>query len=270
MKKTILFTSAAMLLVFFSTRAQGRIRIGYVDMEYILQNVPEYQQATAQLERKVQQWKAEIEVEMNKIEALKTSLENEKALLTNELIQERKEEIRYQEQKLLEYQQKRFGPNGDLMTQKLLLVQPIQDQVFAAIQEIGKNRDYDLILNKSSDIAMLYVAERLDVSDQVLRSINRASNRTEVNSEEERKEILQEEEKTVEESKAVSKREALQAEREKERAELLEERQKRRDSVVAAKKAAYEARRAKVMEERQRKKDSVAEARKNNNEVKQE
>lgn len=267
MKKTILLTSVAMLLVVFSTKAQARVRIGYVDMEYILQNVPEYQQATAQLERKVQQWKAEIEVEMNKIEALKTSLENEKALLTPELIEERKEEIRYQEQKLLEYQQKRFGPNGDLMTQKLLLVQPIQDQVFAAVQEIGKNRDYDLILNKSSDIAMLYVAERLDVSDQVLRSINRASNRTEANSEEERKEILQEEEKTVEESKAVSKRETIQAKREKERAELLEERQKRRDSIVAAKKAAYEARRAKVMAERQRKKDSVAEARKNNNEV---
>lgn len=262
MKKSFFTGLAAIFLVALSVQGQQTVRIGYVDMEYILENIPEYQEASAQLEARVQQWKREIETELQLIETMKEKLENEKALLTEELIEARMEEIRFQEQKVLEYQQKRFGPNGDLMTQKLQLVKPIQDQVFTAVQEIAKNRDYDLILNKSADIAMIYVAERLDVSDQVLRSIKRASNREQIDSREERQELLQEEDKTVDESKAVSKRELLQESREKQRQELIEEKRRQRDSIRAAKEAAYEAERQRVLEKRQKKKDSIAAARK--------
>ncbi|HET8855807.1 MAG TPA: OmpH family outer membrane protein [Salinimicrobium sp.] len=262
MKKSVFTGLAAIFLVALSVQGQQTVRIGYVDMEYILENIPEYQKASAQLEARVQQWKQEIETELQKIETMKENLENEKALLTEELIEARREEIRFQEQKILEYQQKRFGPNGDLMTQKLQLVKPIQDQVFTAVQEIAKNRDYDLILNKSADIAMIYVAERLDVSDQVLRSIKRASNREQVDSREEGQELLQEEDKTLDESKAVSKRELLQESREKQRQELIAEKRRQRDSIRAAKKAAYEAERQRILEKRQKKKDSIAAARK--------
>ena len=52
----ILFTIAALTLV-FSVQAQRGARIGYIDMEYILESVPEYQEASTQLEGKVQKWK---------------------------------------------------------------------------------------------------------------------------------------------------------------------------------------------------------------------
>ena len=242
-------------------QAQQSVRIGYVDMEYILENVPEYQEATAQLEKKVQQWKTEIETELMRIDQMKQELANEKPLLTPELIEEREEEIRFEEQKILEYQQKRFGPNGDLITQKLQLVKPIQDQVFVAVQEIAKNRDYDLIFDKSADLVTLYAAERLDVSDQVLRSITRASNREELDSRQERRELLREENLTVEEAGAIDEREELQQDRKSERQALLEQKRAERDSIRAAKKAAYEKRREEILKERQRKKDSVAKAR---------
>lgn len=262
MKKWI-FTGLFVLFI-SAFNAQGqetRVRIAYVDMEYILENIPEYQKASAMLEQKVQEWKNEIEAELRKIEELEEQLENEKALLTPELIEARKEEIRFQEQKILAYQQERFGPNGDLMRQKLQLVKPIQDQVFNAVQEIAKSRDYDLILNKSSDVAMIYVAERLDISDQVLRSITRAAHREEVNSRDERQELLQEEEKTVEESAAAQKRETLQEKRENEREAILEARRRERDSMRAVKEAAYEAHRQKILEQRKKKKDSIKAAR---------
>ena len=262
MKKQVLF-----VLVFFTltvaVKAQQTIRIGYVDMEYILENVPEYQEASGQLEEKVQQWKTEIEVELQKIDQMKQSLENEKALLTDELIEERQAEIRFQEQKILDYQQKRFGPDGDLMRQKLQLVQPIQDQVFMAVQEIAENRDYDLIFDKSADVVTLYADKSLDVSDQVLRSINRASRREELNSRQEKEELLREEAKTVEESEEVSERELIQQQRKQEREKLLQERRERRDSIKAARRQAYEERKAALLKKREKREDSVTEARGN-------
>ena len=261
MKKSILF-SFLFLAAGLAVQAQKTVRIGYVDMEYILQNVPEYQEASAQLEAKVQKWKTEIETELAKVESKRQSLENEKPLLTAELIEEREEEIAFEQQKILDYQQKRFGPNGDLMTQKLQLVQPIQDQVFIAVQEIANSRKYDLIFDKSADVVMLYASESLDLSDQVLRSITRAANREQANSRSDREEIMESESRTVEEDAEIKEQEAAKEQRAQERQTVLEERKKERDSIKQARQKAFEERRQKVLEERQRKKDSIAEARK--------
>lgn len=259
--KNLILALGLILTAGFSAEAQQTVRIGYVDMEYILQNVPEYQEASAQLDRKVQQWKTEIEAELQKVEKMKQDLANEKPLLTSELIQERLDEIKFEEQKILDYQQKRFGPNGDLMTQKLQLVKPVQDQVFVAVQEIAKNRNYDLIFDKSADVITLYAADRLDVSDQVLRAITRASNREQLETRQEKKELLRNEAKTVEEDAAVTERQQAQQERKSEREAMLEERHRVRDSVRAAKQREYEERRAEILKERQRKKDSIAKVR---------
>lgn len=265
MKNLILFVITLIIFAASPAKAQQTVRVGYVDMDYILANVPEYQEASAQLETKVQKWRSEIEVELKKIEAMRTNLENERALLTKELVEDREEEIAFEEQKLRDYQQKRFGPNGDMMTQKLQLVKPIQDQVLIAVQEIAKNRKYDLIFDKSADVVTLYATERLDVSDQVLRLITRASRREQLNSRDERDQLLREEAKTVEESAEVTERENAREQRKSERQALLEERRRVRDSARAAKQQEYEERRRKVLEERQRKKDSIAKAREENN-----
>ena len=93
------------------------------------------------------------------------------------MISEIEEEILFDEEELSEYQQKRFGPRGDLIIQKQQLIQPIQDQIFNAIRELAKSRNYDFIFDKSADIVMLYSDKRYDVSDQILRTISRANNR---------------------------------------------------------------------------------------------
>jgi len=157
-------------LVGFSQRG---VRLGYVDMEYILENVEEYREATSQLNTKAQKWKQEIELKASTIEQMKKDLIAEKVLLTNELIAEREEEIQILETELLDYQQDRFGPQGDLVLQKRLLIQPIQDQVFNEVQKIGKNKKYDFIFDKSGDVVMLYSLKRHDISDLVLREIGR-------------------------------------------------------------------------------------------------
>ena len=152
-------------------------KIGYIDMEYILQNVTDYTEAKNQLEQKAQKWKQEIETKKIEINKLKDALKAEKALLTKELIDEREAEIKFLENETLDYQQKRFGANGDLILQKSVLVKPIQDQVFTAVQDIAEAKKYDFIFDKSSDLTMLFAAKRFDISDQVLRVLNRAEKR---------------------------------------------------------------------------------------------
>ena len=266
MKTSKLFLNVAIFLsVTITVTAQRGVRIGYIDMEYILESVPEYQEATTQLDGKVQRWKKDIEKMNNKIKQMKLDLSKERVLLTPELIEEREEEIKILEDEMLQYQQDRFGPNGDLDIQRRQLVQPIQDQVFNIVQEIAVNKKYDFIFDKSADVIMLFAAKRNDISDIVLRSINRANKRKQVRNKKEKKEVEKREELSAEEEEAVSEREKLIEQKKAERERLMEERRRKRDSLRAVKKAEFEERRKKILEERQRRKDSIMKAREENN-----
>lgn len=253
---------ALLILVGINLQAQKSIRIGYVDMEYILENVPEYQEAAAQLDVRVKEWKTEAEENTRELEALKVQLDNERALLTKELIEERQEEIAYREQQAVEYQQDRFGPKGDYMMQKRQLVKPIQDQVFAAVQEIAKNRGLDFIFDRTSEIGMVYASEQHNVSDQVLRSISRASQRSQVNSKDDEEELEKAEKRTVEQDIEIAKKEKVAEDRKSDRERILEEKRKERDSLKELRQREFENRRMKILEGRQKKKDSIEAARK--------
>ena len=187
MKKNYFFI--LLFLITYLVSAQRSIKIGYIDTEYILENLPEYNQVSDRLEEKAAGWKKEIEDRSRKIEQKKEALNSERILLTNEMIDEIEEEITLDEEELSEYQQKRFGPRGDLIIQKQQLIQPIQDQIFNAIRELAESKNYDFIFDKSADIVMLYSDKRFDVSDQILRTISRANNRKKLDSRKDKREI---------------------------------------------------------------------------------
>ena len=269
MKFKVLFLLIIGLLS-FSVNAQRGVRIGYIDTEYILQNVPEYQEASSQLEKKVQNWKSEIETKLNAIEQKKKELDNESVLLTKELYDERFEDISFEEAEVLDYQQKRFGPSGDLMIQKRQLIEPIQDQIFAAVQEIAETKKYDFVFDKSADVVMLYSAERYDMSEQVLRTITRTSKRSQAKNKKERKE-LEEEEVVPEVSEAKDDRQQALEDRKRQREEQLATARAEREKAAADRKIAQEelrearrveaeARRQKAVDARNKKTESTDKA----------
>ena len=181
------------LILFFliscTVASQKGVKIGYIDTEYILENLSEYSEVSERLEIQAQRWNSEIQKKKREIQVLKEALNSERILLTKELIEEMEQEILIEENDLEEFQQKKFGPNGDLIIQKTQLIQPIQDQIFNAIREIAKSKNYDFIFDKSSDLVMLYSDKRFDISDQIIQTISRSNNRKKLDSRREKKEF---------------------------------------------------------------------------------
>lgn len=241
MRKTLLFLFLAIIVVNTNQAQTKGTKIGYIDMEYILQNVPDYAEAQNQLELKAEKWKQEIESKKIEINKLKEALKAEKALLTKSLIEERETEITFLENESLDYQQKRFGPNGDLMTQKIVLTKPIQDQVFTIVQDIATTKKYDFIFDKSSDLTMLFASKKYDINDLVLRVLNRT----------EKREQLTKKQQAIEDAKEA-KEDALDenpvlADRKK----ALDEKKITRDQIIADRKLAQEEKKKGFDERRQ-------------------
>ncbi|MFD1603908.1 OmpH family outer membrane protein [Flavobacterium artemisiae] len=254
MRKQFLFIFLA-LIVANTSQAQGKTtRIGYIDMEYILENVSDYKEAKAQLELKAQKWKQEVEAKKLNINTLKESLKAEKALLTKELIEERETEIKFLEQEMMDYQQKQFGVDGNLMRQKAALAKPIQDQVFTAVQDIAEAKNYDFIFDKSSDLTMLFSNTRFNISDQVLRVLNRTEKREQLTKkqlkDQEAKENL---ENAIDDNPAMADRQKALDEKRVAREKLIQDRKLEQE----AKKKEYEDRRNAIAAEREAKKNGT-------------
>ena len=182
---------------------------------------------------------------------LQELLLSEKVLLTKELIEEREAEIKLLETTLAEFQEKKFGPLGELIVQKTMLVQPIQDQVFNIIQDIVEAKKYDIIFDKASDLTILFASKRLDISDLVLRKLNvaiKGEQRTKKQQkEDEEKEKLQEQ---IDENPQLAEKAKADAKTKEARQKLLDDKK----TVADLRRKEAEERRQKALDERNAKK----------------
>lgn len=158
------------ILLAFSTFAFAQ-KFAYVDTDYILENIPEYQVAQDKLDELSVQWQKEIEAKFAKIDKLYKEYQSEAVLLPADMKKKREEEIIQLEQEAKELQKKRFGQNGDLFKKRQELIAPIQDRVYDAVKDIAESENYAIIFDKSGSLTMLYTNPRYDISDRVLRKM---------------------------------------------------------------------------------------------------
>ena len=181
-------------LTCYNSFSQKPLRVGYINMDYILSNIEDYKTANQEYSSRLDLWRKEIESRKNTIKKNRKELEFKKPLLPEEVYQNLKDEIEFDERELNKYIQKRFGPEGDWLVQEKILIQPIQDEVLAIVQKISEKNKFDFIFDKSSAIIMLYSEKKYDISELVLKSILRQEKieNLEINFEDDRKKALQE------------------------------------------------------------------------------
>ena len=161
------------LLMSIQLNAQRGTRVGYIDMNVILENIDEYQEACQLLDKNIANWKKEIELKKIQLKQYQDQLNTERILLTPELINDREVEIQDFASDIVNLQEKRFGPRGDMIIQRSKLIQPVQDQVMSVVKLIAEEKKYDFIFDRSSNVTMLYSAKNYDISDLVIKRINR-------------------------------------------------------------------------------------------------
>ncbi|MEX1000808.1 MAG: OmpH family outer membrane protein [Crocinitomicaceae bacterium] len=146
-------------------------RYAYVDTQYILDKVPEYNKAQEELNRLSEEWLKEVESLFSLVDQKRQEYEEEKILLPEEIKKTRLKEISKLEAEAKELQKQRFGVGGDLFMKREELIRPIQDQIFNAIQSIASQRNFAFVFDKANQSNLLYADPKYDISDQVLREM---------------------------------------------------------------------------------------------------
>lgn len=146
-------------------------KIATVDMNYILKNIPAYEAANEQLNQISKKWQAEVEAQLKEVETMYKNYQTELVFMTEEMKKKREDEIIAKEKAAQELKRTYFGPEGELFKKRQSLMKPIQDEIFTAVQEISKEKNIDLVLDKSTSVNIIFSSPALDISDEILKQL---------------------------------------------------------------------------------------------------
>jgi outer membrane protein len=166
--KNLIFILAIFLINCGIASAQ---KWGYVDTEYILSKIPEYNEAQEEINTLSLSWQQEIAEMYNEIEALYNKLQAEEVLLTKEMRDERLAEIKKKEEEVKEYHKKVFGFEGLFFLKKKELIKPVQDKVFEAVEKVAKENRLQMVFDKSGELVLIYTDPIHDYTDYVLEEL---------------------------------------------------------------------------------------------------
>jgi outer membrane protein len=167
MKRILLLT--LILAGFLSTTMAQKY--AFVDTDYILENIPHYRSAQEQLDQISKQYQKELENLHSELDQMFKDFQAEAVLLSNDMKRRREDVIVSKEKEYKKLQRQYFGPEGDLFQKRQSLVNPIQDDIFNAIQEIASLGSYAVIFDKAAGVSLLYTNPKYDLSDQVLEKL---------------------------------------------------------------------------------------------------
>ncbi|MBT8379776.1 MAG: OmpH family outer membrane protein [Ignavibacteria bacterium] len=165
------FIFLSCILFFISSNSYSQLKVGYIDSDTILENLPDAQDARQKLDALIQEWQNELKKMEADIKAKRDDFEKRKLIMTEQTSQEMQQEIETLEAELSTFREKKFGANGEVFQKQNELMKPIQNKVFNIIQQIALEEDLDFVFDRSGDVMFLYAKEEYDLTVQVLERL---------------------------------------------------------------------------------------------------
>lgn len=156
------------LVLLFAGFSFAQLKIGYVDSDTIMDNLPDAQDARQKLDQMIQEWQTELTKLENEWKQKFDEYEKRKLIMTDQTRADMEQELVQLEQGIAKFREEKFGTNGELFRKQEELMKPVQNRVFAAIEEIATEDDYDFVFDRSGDIMLLFAKEQYDLTPVVL------------------------------------------------------------------------------------------------------
>ena len=168
MKRLILI--AVFVLTTGTLAAQNYI---IVNSEKVFKSIDAYNTALSTLDKLAEQYQDMVDAKFAEVETLYNNYMNQKASLTAATRQTREKDILAKEKAAQEYQETLFGNDGTLMKKRIEMIEPIQKQVFSAIEAYAKQVGADVVLDSANNPTLLYSNPSVDRTQQVIDDLKK-------------------------------------------------------------------------------------------------
>jgi outer membrane protein len=145
-------------------------KIAFFSSSMVREYFPDAQQAGQRVQSLVEEWKRELDVRQQEIDALEFEIQKNRLIWTNKEKLEKEQELQDMKKNREGFAQDKFAPNGqyDKVSKDLLGV--VEIKIYAAVQQVAADNNFDMILDQSQ-VPMPYVNYKYDMTNQILRKL---------------------------------------------------------------------------------------------------
>ena len=156
---------------FLASPLLAQLKIGYVDSDTIMDNLPDVQDARQELDAMIRDWQTELRNLEAEFTKKKDDFDKRNLIMTDQTRTEAEKELAELERNISAFRDKKFGPKGELFQKQDELMKPLQNKIFNVIQEIAADEDLDFVFDRSGDIMLLYAKPDYDLTAKVLEQL---------------------------------------------------------------------------------------------------
>lgn len=158
----------AILAVLFATVCASAQKVGYIESQTILSQIPEYKTAQSKLELLSNQYQNEIQTKYKSIETLYNTYQESKSGMSATVRAQKEAQIISMEKDVKALEKKYFGQDGYMQKKSEELLNPIKDRIAEAIEKVAQQGNYSLILDISAMQGIAYAKQGDNLSSSVL------------------------------------------------------------------------------------------------------
>lgn len=148
--------------------ASAQQKTGYVDTDFLVSKIPEYESIQQQLRSLSREWRAELEEMQQEIDKLKEDFAAREILYTEEIRQQKEQQINVRIKQRQQYLEQKFGSEGEYFQKQKELLEPIQRKIFEAITVVAEREGFDFIFDRSQNTNILFARRQWNLNDEVL------------------------------------------------------------------------------------------------------
>ncbi|MDO9204667.1 OmpH family outer membrane protein [Methylotenera sp.] len=162
LKKLVL----ASFLTFAVIAHSAELKVGYVQVDKILQEAPQTAESGKKLEREFSPRSQELDRMAKQIKDLETALDKDGLTITEA---DRRSKERDIQNIKTEFQRKQRELREDINLRKNEELGSLQDRINKAVQSVAKAENYDLVMYSG----VAYAADKIDITDKVLKLLGK-------------------------------------------------------------------------------------------------
>ena len=166
--KRLLFAFFAVMLTAGVATAQSYM---VVDSEKVFKSIAAYNEALSEIETLSATYQKQVDDKFAAVETLYNNYMAQRASLSQSARQAKENEILSKESEATKFQESLFGNDGELMKQRVELIQPIQAKVFGTIESFSQQNGYDLVIDIASNPTLLYYSPKVDFTEKIIEAL---------------------------------------------------------------------------------------------------
>lgn len=161
----------ALVAVLFAANIASAQNYMVVNSETVFKSLKEYNSALEQIETLSAEYQEKVDAKFQEVEKLYNNYMQQRASLSEGVRQQYEQNILKKEAEATEYQESLFGTDGELMKQRMSLIQPIQKRVFDAIESVSQQYGYDLVIDIAANPTVLYYSSKVDFTERIIEAL---------------------------------------------------------------------------------------------------